>query len=182
MRNDCRDIVIGEQRGIKIEKNTLAGLAHHRICSLAFHNEVMTARPIADLWCALIYEETRADMKLAQDIKDVICGVSRTISVDFKKISEGRNHLLHASWNIGTWYDPEDFTYQFSVQKFRAGQQGFAERSDLPKNLEELIEYTGKVTEIKTRISDFNSTRRHLPANLPDKYKGTKGRWVARKT
>jgi hypothetical protein len=178
LRNDCRDIVIGEERGVALNRGGgLEELAHKNICSLAFHHEVMTARPIAELWCGLIYEQTRADQSLTQETREVIFGVSKTITGDFKKLIETRNRLLHASWNIGPWYKPENLTFQFSVKKFRSGQKGFETRGDLPRNPDELVECALEVTSLKIRVSNFNSLRRYSPGQLVTAYERAKDRW-----
>jgi len=142
----------------------------------------MTAFPVVEMWCGLIFEQTRADVKLSQEIKEVIYGVSNTIAGDFKDIAATRNKILHAGWSIGPWYNPETFEFQFSVTKFRADQGGFEKRKDLPKNASELRDLWNEVKKLKHRLSNFNSMRRYGGTKyLVSSYERNKKRWEERK-
>lgn len=157
-RSDCAYILKGGNRGISVTdpKATLT-LAHWNICSLAFHHEIMTARPLAAIWRALVIEQGRAMVilsTLSEEVMAVVEGVTTDTHNRFAELIDRRNKLIHASWSIGRWVTEDDLT-ALLVEKYVVNKKGFSKVDDLPKTFDELIALGDEVSQISGKLGRF---------------------------
>jgi hypothetical protein len=164
LRGDCSHIVMGGQRGITITKPSVT-LAHWNVCSLTFHHASMTAGPLAEIWRALVIEQSKAMVLLETLSKNgfsVVEGVTTEIYNKFMPIADKRNKLIHATWSIGRWFTDDDFT-PLMVAKYAVNKQGLIKRDDLPKTFEELMALGDEVNQLSGKLARFMQFYRYNP-------------------
>jgi hypothetical protein len=159
------------------------------ITSLALHYDGVTAKTVLDVWRALLAEERTAMVSLEQLSKkgdEVAKGISGEIASEFSDIYQERNRLIHATWRIGNW-SPLDESYELGVVKYRVGSEGFAKRTDLPGNFEELIECGARCDRLHKRLVRFLQWFHYLPKDLDRVFacdqaaaKGQKWKFISR--
>jgi len=164
LRDDCARILAGAQRGVSIIPPT-AIAAHWKICSLAFHHEIMTARPLAEIWRALIIEQSRGMVSTAALSKEgmsVVEQVTTSLHNKFTGIIDRRNKLVHASWSIGRWITDENLD-ALLVEKYSITKNGLKMRDDLPKTFGELMALGSEAADLSTDIGRFTQFYRYHP-------------------
>jgi hypothetical protein len=96
---------------------------------------------------------------------EVVKGVSGEIAAEFGDIYEQRNRLIHATWRIGRWAPFEKFS-DLGVEKYSLGVDGFAKRTDLPKNFDELMEYGTRCQVLLDKLGRFLQFFHYDPKNI----------------
>jgi len=70
LRGHCTEMVMGFKRGISFDPAfpyAVAMTAHIKISAMIFHHDAITARPLLDLWRALIFENAKAIPNLSEN-------------------------------------------------------------------------------------------------------------------
>ncbi|MDE2106385.1 MAG: hypothetical protein KGL39_54720 [Patescibacteria group bacterium] len=177
LRSDCSAVIRGSQRGITCDM-TAPGvtLAHWRISDIVFSHEIMTARPLLELWRALTFENTKAISKLSEDGCAVVLAIQNQIAKDFTFLIEQRNQIIHATWRIG--YPSHDADLEkIVVYKNKISRTGITERNDLPQSAEELSALCGKCDEIWGLMARLSQFLTYHPDRIAEVFKSTDGRW-----
>jgi hypothetical protein len=179
LRNHCTSMTIGGQRGILIDTVfPINLLIQHNICSLIFHHEAITARPLLDLWRALIFEQSRALPTLSVKGNLVLGGVVRQLAREFQELIDTRNRLIHATWGIGRWIPGVHDFDALMVEKYKVGIDGFTRRDDLPQSHNKLMEKSIEAVRFLQILSRFIQLYHWEPNNLEKIFLKEGKKWV----
>lgn len=155
LRDDCARLMMGGGRGVSVPSQSHG--VHWTMCSLVFHHEIMTARPVAEIWRTLVIEQSRL-MQVAGQLTpegfSVVEGVTTDIHNTFGELIGRRNKIVHASWGIGRWFSEDDFS-QLVVEKYSVSKEGFKKREDLPKTFDELMALGDEASRISSKLGRF---------------------------
>lgn len=180
MRGECSRIIRGGSLGLP-NVNSKIVLFHWNICSLAFHHDAMTAKPITDIWQALTSEQCRA-MVLLNRLSGVGSKIANEIvseiANEFRDIIPIRNHLVHGSWQIGRWFPDEDDFSKMRVEKYKVTKSGLELRDDLPKSFDELMTLAKRNQAILGRLGRFLQYFIYTPKQIESVYNKVEGKWV----
>jgi hypothetical protein len=179
MRDDCRWILMGGHRGVSFTEAQVMS-ANWNICSLPFHHEAMTTRPIAEIWRALVTEDSAALLilsKLTDDGKSVVAQVTTEIVRRFSEIIDERNRLIHATWRIGFWFPDEDFSI-VRVEKYKVGKDGLTKRDDLPDSFDAIMALARKAQKLSGKLGRFMQFYRFNPEKLEHVFKRIENEWI----
>jgi hypothetical protein len=131
-------------------------LMQRRELEVIFHHQVMTAKPIFEIFRASIMERLASDefRKIHEiDLEDqkAFKGVLTTIAATYEPLITKRNSLLHGTWFIGYPSAEDPNSEQFEVYKYAVGASGLT-RTQLPKNVKELAELSICCDGVRTWI------------------------------
>ena len=177
-RSDCAHLLMGGQRGISITQSS-GVLTHWNMCSLVFHHEIMTARPLTEIWRALVIEQSKmlvSAKTLSENGMSVVEGVTTEVHNRFGELADRRNKLVHASWSIGRWMSEDDFT-PLLVEKYTINKKGFTRRDDLPKTFDELIALGDEANQISGKLGRFIQFYRYQPSSIEQVFTKTDKTW-----
>lgn len=137
---------------------------HGRLVAIALHHSNLTAKPLFDIFRAVVAEivkdalhiqeakktgRERVEPPLRLDInddplnltprdRDALFGALKALSSEYDDLQQARNKLLHATWFIG-YPDGDDPTYEkLVVRKYSATAAGLEPVTTLPKDKAEL--------------------------------------------
>jgi hypothetical protein len=146
---------------------------HGRLVEVALHHSALTAKPLFDIFRALIIEIVEdaitADKKrkdgtyddayapLVTDINDdplhftiaergAFLGTMAELAAEFEHLSARRNELLHATWFVGYVDASDPNASMFYARKFKTTKTGLSP-VDLPKNAGQLKELCERCEE-----------------------------------
>jgi hypothetical protein len=176
LRNHSARMVMGADRGAQIDTTRI--LTHWNICSLVFHHESMTARPILDLWRAILFEQCKTLPNLPDASRKTIEAISKEIAAEFQKIIDIRNRLIHASWRIGYWVPTFHELENVVVEKYRVGVDGFTRRQDLPSSFDELMENAKRAARCHAKLARFLQYFQYHPNEMDRFFVREKNEWV----
>lgn len=180
MRAECGRILRGGSLGLP-NVNSKVVLLHWNICSLVFHHEAMTAKPIADLWQALTFEQCRAMVlldRLSERGSKIANEIASEIANEFREIIPTRNHLVHGSWHIGRWLPNEDDFSKMRVEKHKVTKNGLILRDDMPKSFDELMALAKQNQAILGKLGRFLQYFIFTPKQIEAAYSEVNGKWV----
>ena len=159
--------MLGDHLGIA-NPDAKAMLPWWNITSMIFHHEVISAKPLLDIWRSLLAEQCTA-LKylgiLSEKGDEVVKGVSKEIASEFEDICRQRNRLIHATWRIGRWAPFEKIS-DLRVEKYKAGVDGFAEHTDLPKSFGELMECGTRCQRLHSKLGRFLQFYHYKPKDI----------------
>ena len=179
IRWHCHRLSSGDNLG-EIQTDPKVAILRLNITSMVFHHEVMTARPLLDIWRSLLAEHRKA-LKilgiLSERGDEIAKGVSTEIAAEFEDICQLRNRLMHATWHIGYRFS-EEFP-ELDVEKYRLGQDGFSRRADLPNTLDELTEYGTRCQRLHAKLGRFLQYYHYYPKDIGEafEYSSKAGKW-----
>jgi hypothetical protein len=153
MVHETRSITI---RPLSDNKN----MHHHGLIEIAFHHYCMTAKPLFEIFRAIIIQIVNVSIEVQEIRKksgrddyplpivdsfgksvsfipsdrEKFLGVLKTIAKEYGDLMDLRNGLLHGSWFVGY-----DSSIDFDLHKYIVTKEGLA-RVDLPKTTSELLE------------------------------------------
>jgi hypothetical protein len=153
-----------------------------RLIEIVLHNQVFSAKPLYEVFRAVVIEIVDDAIKIQKvrkegkggsidrplfvdalgeplafkpEDRDVFLGVMSTIAKEYGSLFETRNGLLHGTWFIG--YPSEDpSSSEFLVLKYKTNKEGLSPVA-LPKNAEELRELTKRCEATREWIAWLRS-------------------------
>ena len=179
MRGESSRIIRGGSLGLS-NANSKIVLFHWNICSLPFHHEAMTAKPITDIWQALTSEHSRAMVlrdSLSKTGSKIADEIVSEIANEFRGIIPTRNHLVHGSWQIGRWFPDEDLS-KMRIEKYKVTKSGLERRDDLPKSFDDLMALAKKNQAILGKLGRFLQYYIYFTKQIEQVYTEVAGKWV----
>ena len=189
LRGHCTEMVMGFKRGISFDPAfpyAVAMTAHIKISAMIFHHDAITARPLLDLWRALIFENAKAIPNLSENGRKVSEDIVAEIAKEFLALVDARNRLLHATWRVGYWMpDPPsesgisgeiDFS-RLLVEKYRISKSGFQKRDDLPRSHDELRQLGSAAQNLGTKLDRFINELQWHPDQIETVFSKVDGEW-----
>jgi hypothetical protein len=188
LRQECSRILRGAQLGLPSVAGKII-VFHWNICTLPFHHEAMTAKPIVDIWQALTYEQTRsleALSALSPNGNKIVTAIVSDVANDFRDMIPTRNHLVHGTWNIGRPW-PENFPKELAggalshhqiVEKYKVTKAGLEKRDDLPNSFDEIIDLAKRNQQILGMLGRFLQLFIYSPAEIENAFAKRDGTWV----
>jgi hypothetical protein len=177
-RDDCARLIMGAGRGVSVPSHGLG--VHSTMCSLVFHHEIMTARPLAEIWRALVIEQNRL-MRVTGQLTpqgfSVVEGGTTDIHNTFGEVIGRRNKIVHASWGIGRWFNEDDFS-QLVVEKYSVSKEGLNKRDDLPKTFGELITLGDEASRISDKLGRFLQHYIYKPTQIEKFFTKEDKHWI----
>jgi hypothetical protein len=182
LRTECGRLVRGGDLGSGVVAGNVL-LFYWNISALAFHHDSMTAKPIVDIWQAMVSEQCRALVvlsKLSEEGQRISLEIVRSIANDTRDLANTRNTLVHASWNIGFWPPIEEYEdlSRIWVQKYRVPKDGLQLRDDLPRSFEQLMEYGNQAHRILGRLGRFLQFFIFSPEKIESVFSKKDGEWI----
>ena len=152
---------------------------HRELVQVAFHHQVMTAKPVFEILRAIIAElisGSIAELHLFEEgiIEEFettdprgnslrfspseqvsYLGVMKFIANEYTDLYEMRNALLHGTWFVGYVHDSDPTSTEFIVRKYSVAKTGL-DPLDLPKNAKELRELAHRCDQVRTWIATLS--------------------------
>ena len=123
------------------------------LIDIAFHHPVLTAKPLFEIFRAVIIEFIEMGvLNVSGDDKKIFRGVLKAIAKEYSDLVSIRNTLLHGTWQIGysTWDDPN--AENFFLHKYKPTSSGL-KKEDVPKHAFELLKLKDRCEDARTWIS-----------------------------
>jgi hypothetical protein len=180
LRGECSRILRGAQLGVSFG-NPETLLVYLNITSLVFHHETMTARPLLDIWRALVFEQTRGMLLLStisEKGRSIATEIVTEIAKEFIDLVEARNRLIHANWRIGFRLPHEDDLSKIHVEKYRVTKDGLQQRGDLPQSFDELMKLGNRASKLLGKLGRFLQFFIYQPNQIELVYSKTDGNWA----
>jgi hypothetical protein len=141
---------------------------HHDLIEIAFHHYCMTAKPLFEIFRAIVIQTVNTSIK-AQEIREksgrddyplpvrddagkptafttadreTFLAILKVIGKEFTELTDLRNGLLHGSWFVGY-----DSSIDFDLQKYTVTKEGLA-RMDLPQNTTQLLKLSARCDDV----------------------------------
>jgi hypothetical protein len=179
LRNDCAHIVQGRNRGLS-GGNPKVFVMSSNIASLVFHHENMSAKPILDVWKALMAEECRALCileRLSKKGDETTKAIVKEISAEFRVIYEARNSLVHATWSIGYWFKENDFD-TLNLKKWKVSGDGFQQRIDLPTSFDEIVALAKRANKLWGKLGRLSQFFYYHPEAIENVFVKSGKEWI----
>jgi hypothetical protein len=174
---------------------------HTRLVEVVLHHQVLTAKPLFDIFRALIMEiiddAIKADKEKAEGLQDLdpplatdvlgeplhftiaerdtFFGVMAAISTEYERLNNRRNELLHATWFIGFVGNDDPNASEFYVRKFTTTKKGLVP-VDLPKNAGQLKELSDRCEEATNWIAWLHSCVTG-PDKILERFESSGSKW-----
>ena len=180
LRGECSRILRGGQIGVKWE-NPKTHLFQWNICSSAFHHEVMTARPVVEIWQALMAEECRALVvlsKISERDAEAVTEIVMELVNKFRALNDIRNRLIHATWTIGRWWPNDTDLSVVHVEKHKVSKEGLQKRDDLPRSFEELLKLGKQAEQLWGKLGRFLQFYIYSPEQISLVFVKSKTGWA----
>jgi hypothetical protein len=130
------------------------------LAEIAFHHPALTAKPVFEIFRALVAEFMIADAPdISPQAKDAFNGVFSTIAKEYFELTNIRNVLIHGTWHIGYSTAEDPNSENFFLSKYQPTKKGL-ERHDVPKHAFELL-------ALKDRCEDARNWISHLHYCVP---------------
>jgi hypothetical protein len=150
------------------------------LADVTFHHPALTAKPLFEIFRALIIEFLNLpDIAVTPEEQKIFRAVLRTIATEYFELTNIRNTLLHGTWHIGyrTHEDPNSET--FFLHKFKPTSGGL-EREDVPTRAFQLLTLKDRCEDTRNWISFVHAcvprpNRPHDPVG--DRFLFKDGKW-----
>jgi hypothetical protein len=154
------EAMVGETRNCSI--NLLQ--TDHRnsvLVDVAFHHPALAARPLFEIFRALIIEFlSLPNITVTPEERKIFQGVLQTIAKEYEYLTNIRNTLLHGTWRIGYSTNEDPNSETFFLDKFKPTGDGL-KREDVPNTAFELLGF-------KDRCENTRDWIAHIHACVPD--------------
>jgi len=174
---------------------------HTRLVEVALHHQVLTAKPLFEIFRAITIEiiddAIKTDEAKSKGIHDVdpplvtdeggdplhftteernaFLGVMTALAAEFEFLLRRRNELLHATWFVGYVDNTDPNAAEFYAQKFRTTKTGLS-AADMPKNAGQIKELTERCAEVLNWIAWLHSCVRG-PEKILERFKSQGRQW-----
>lgn len=151
---------------------------HTRLVEVALHHQSLTAKPLLDIFRALVMEIVDDAIRSDKDkeagiidldpplVKDILgdplhftdkerqtfLGAMSALAEEFEYLSTRRNELLHATWFVGFVDNDDPNASEFYARKFKTTKTGLTP-IDLPKNAQQLKDLSARCDEATNWIA-----------------------------
>jgi hypothetical protein len=135
-----------------------------RLIEIAFHHQVLTAKPIFEIMRAIIIEIVDSAIKdgvalyhgpekraASKSDREAFLGLMKFIADEYDDLVKMRNALLHATWFVGYKSEDDPASSEFFARKFVVTKEGLSS-VELPKNARQLEELSHRCDLIRTWI------------------------------
>jgi hypothetical protein len=163
MVDDVREICTG-----LISYGLKSATANDSLMEIAFHHQVMTAKPLYNIMRAIIAEIVSKPNDFHFDDREHIKDLLSFIEVAYSHLLNKRNELLHGTWFIGYPTGTDQFANEFHLKKFKVTSDGLRGAKELPKNAEELLDLAKRCNTTRTWIGhiDYCIIEKHRLKNF----------------
>lgn len=178
LREHCRHISAGGNHAA-VTTEPSAVMARWNICSLPFHHQAITAKPLVEIWRALVIEESAALLSLSKLTikgKSVSDRIATEIVTSFISVAEARNRLVHASWQIGHRLPTADLS-TLIVEKYKVGK-GFKKLENMPASFSDLMNLSEEADNVLNNLGRFIQYYTYHPEHLEYVFKEVGGKLV----
>jgi hypothetical protein len=181
LRTECSRLVKGGDLGSGVVPGNVI-LFYWNICALTFHHDSMTAKPLVDIWQAMVSEQCRALValsKLSEQGHLISLEIVRDIANDIRALANTRNMLIHATWHIGFWRPGEvGGLSSMHVEKYKVPKSGLQPRDDLPRSFDELMEHGNEAKNLHSRLGRFLQFFIYRPDQIEYVFSKKDDQWV----
>jgi hypothetical protein len=195
------ELMVHEVREASIE---LAGRdgRNRTLLEVAFHHQVLSAKPLFDIFRALIIEILNDVLQEQKDKaegmhetdpplivdrnggpfpltikdRDTFFGVLGFIQGNYDSLVNKRNDLLHGTWFIGYISVDDPHSEDFHIRKLRATKQGLSSVKDLLKNAAALRVLSERCQAVRNWISWLGSCLQDT-VKIADTFQFSDGTW-----
>lgn len=155
---------------------------HARLIEVALHHQALTAKPLFDIFRALIIEIIDDAIRTEKDEeagiidgdpplladahgkprhftikeRDTYLGVLAALAAEFEDLANRRNELLHATWFVGFVDNDDPNASEFYARKYKTTKAGLTP-IDLPKNASQLKELSTRCEEATNWVAWLHS-------------------------
>ena len=145
------EAMVGETRDCSINL-----LDQARLVDIAFHHPSMTAKPLFDIFRALVVESLELEgLSVSPRDKDIFRGVLKNIASEFFYLVDARNTLLHGTWQIGYSSSENPNAENFFLYKYKPTKDGL-QQEDVPKHAFELLKLKDRCEGVRAWISSIH--------------------------
>jgi hypothetical protein len=150
------------------------------LVDIAFHHPVLTAKPLFEIFRALIVEFLNLpDITITTKDRDTFQGVLKTIATEYFELTNIRNTLLHGTWYIG-YSTPDDPNAEtFSLRKFKPTSSGL-EKEDAPTRAFNLLALKDRCEDVRYWITFVHACiprPNHAHDLIGDRFIFKDGKW-----
>lgn len=113
------------------------------LLKIVLHHSSLSAGPLSEIMRFMIAGiVTSHDSIFNENDKADVLNLLEYMADRFRGAVEKRNNLLHATWYIGSWFDPkkDDFS-EIYAEKLKGGVSGIG-KIDLPRDINKMVKYT----------------------------------------
>lgn len=128
------------------------------LLQIVFHHQALTAKPMFEIFRALIVQTVSSHRHRRHKHLDLYQGLLSHISKRFVDLTNTRNNLLHGTWLMGGRSSQDPNAEKFHLSKFTASKQGLKRLEDLPRTATDLSGLTTECTELMAWIENLNLT------------------------
>lgn len=139
------------------------------LIEIAFHHYALSAKPLYDIFRAIVGEIVQPPMVANTDIglrqpisepppspfkpaeRDAIAAVMKRISAEYLNLVETRNEMLHGTWHIG-YLDGNPEAKEFHIAKYDTTKSGLSPVTGLPKTALELRILASRCSDVRSWI------------------------------
>jgi hypothetical protein len=177
------EMMVYEARECSIHLLTTAA-SQGRLTHVAFHHPVMTAKPLFEIFRALVVESLNLPQQiiLPKD-KDIFLGVLKTIATEYFALSNMRNSLLHGTWFIGYSTEQDPNSDYFLLSRLKPTGAGLETDDDVPRHAHELLALKDRCEDTRTWISNVEFCVPRLNGfsdKVSDRFSFKDGKWQIR--
>jgi hypothetical protein len=153
---------------------------HMALVEIAFHHQALSAKPLFDIFRAMVAEVLRDALKEKEDrakghnegrplvvdgdgnplsitIKDqeTLLGVLGFMQRKYDELANKRNDILHGTWFVGYPSSDDPYSSKFFIRRLKTTKRGLSPVADLPKNANELAALSEKCATIREWVTIF---------------------------
>src|SRR5262249_44637587 len=123
-----------------------------RLLEIAFHHQILTAKPIFEIMRAIIIEIVDVAIAdgtalyrgtdkrpVSKSDRDAFLGLMKFLADEYDDLVKIRNGLLHATWFVGYKSLDDPASSEFYARKYTVTKEGLSS-VELPKNARQLEE------------------------------------------
>ena len=171
------ELMVHEVRETSIELAARDG-RNRRLLEIAFHHQALTAKPLFEIFRAivaeilkdtidgqrdkergisnaeppLIVDSSGNPLPLTIQDQETFLGVLQFIQTKYDELVKQRNDLLHGTWFVGYPSSDDPFSSEFYIRKFKTTKRGLTAVQGLPKNAPELKELSERCEDVRNWI------------------------------
>lgn len=151
---------------------------HDYLLPIAFHHQVMTAKPLFEIMRATIADKLKNAHHRWHADRDFYREVLTFVQNDYNDLVNKRNNLLHATWIIGGRSGRDPDASRFYLSKYTTTEHGL-EMLDLPKTAAELEMLTEKCDQTRIWLENIGASMDSIrtKVKITDLFKRDESGW-----
>jgi hypothetical protein len=150
------------------------------LVDVAFHHSALTAKPLFEIFRALIIEFLNLpDITVTPEDREIFRGVLKTIASEYDDLTTIRNTLLHGTWRIGYSTNKEPNSETFFLDKFKLTRDGL-KREEVPNTASQLLNLKDRCEDTRNWIASIHACVPHPDRahdRVAERFIRKKGEW-----